>query len=254
MKQTQIDLVREYWTKKPHEFEVSKDPPGTVEFFRDVEKYHYQKLNYLKRHVDFDGYKGKKLLEVGCGFGTDLISFAKGGAIVTGVDLTDFAVALARKHLELERISGEVLQMNGEDLNFGDNSFDAIYSHSPLSYTPSPKRMVEEMHRVLKPGGEACLVVYHSDSWLNFLHTTFNIGLMRDDAPVFRQYSINQLRGLLSCFSRLEIVTDRYPVKTKLNRGATSYLYNYLFVPAFNLIPRKLVKGVGHHLIAKVIK
>ena len=254
MKQTRIDIVREYWNKKPYEFEVAESPPGTIDFFREIKSYRYNKIGYLKNVIDFNRYNGKKVLEVGCGFGTDLVCFARGGAIVTGVDISDFAVEMARKNLEIRDIKGEVLQMNGEELNFKENSFDAVYALTPLSYTPDPKKMVEEMHRVLKPGGEACLVVYHSDSWLNFLHTTFNIRLMRDDAPVFRQYSINQLRGLLSCFSRLEIVTDRYPVKTKLNRGAASYLYNYLFVPVFNLIPRKFVKGVGHHLIAKVIK
>ena len=254
MIQTQIDLVREYWNKKPHEFEVSKNPPGTIEFFHDIEEYHYRKLNYLKRLVDFKRYKGKKLLEVGCGFGTDLVSFAKGGAKVTGIDISDNAVELARKNMELRRVPGEVLQMNGEDLNFRDNSFDAVYSHSPICYTPHPEKMVEEMHRVLKAGGEAVLFVYHSDSWLNFLSTSFHIKLMRNDAPVFRQYSINQLRELLSCFSRVEIVMDRFPVKTNFNIGAVSFLYNYLFVPAFNLIPRKFVMGFGHHLIAKAIK
>jgi ubiquinone/menaquinone biosynthesis C-methylase UbiE len=233
---------------------VSKHPPGTIEFFRDIEEHHYRKLNYLKRTVDFNGYKGKKLLEVGCGFGTDLISFARGGAIVTGVDISDNTVELARKNLELQRICGELLQMSGEDLEFGDNSFDAVYAHSTLAYTPDPGRMVEEMRRVLKPGGEAYLVVYHSGSWLNFLSTLFKTGMMRDDAPVFRQYSINQFRDLLSSFSRLDIMTDRFPVETKLNNGAASFLYNYLFVPAFNLIPRKFVKDFGHHLIARAMK
>jgi ubiquinone/menaquinone biosynthesis C-methylase UbiE len=254
MRKLQIDMVREYWNRKPHEFDVSKNPPGTIEFFRDIEEYHYRKLNYLKRIVDFNKYKGKKLLEMGCGLGTDLISFANGGAMVTGVDLSDLTVTMARKNMELQSIPGEVHQMNGEGLNFGDNSFDAVFALSTISYTPDPELMVEEIHRVLKPGGEAYLVVYHSDSWLNFLHRTFKIKLMRDDAPCFKQYSINQFRELLSCFSNLEIIIDRYPVKTNLNMGAISFLYNYLFVPTFNRIPRKFVKDFGHHIIAKAIK
>jgi cyclopropane fatty-acyl-phospholipid synthase-like methyltransferase len=94
--------VRRYWDAHIHDLEISGHDPGTPGFFADLDQYHFEKLHHLLRLVPFDGMRGKKVLEIGCGAGTDLVRFAKGGAEVYGVDVAESAIALAKKNFEIE--------------------------------------------------------------------------------------------------------------------------------------------------------
>ena len=96
---------------------MTDQPVGTKAFFDDLDDYRFDKLHYLPQLVDFSSFKGQRLLEVGCGIGTDLVRFAKGGARVTGVDLAQTAIDLARKNFELNGVAAEELRVaNGEAL------------------------------------------------------------------------------------------------------------------------------------------
>ena len=96
-----IEAIRRYWNERIHDLEMTDRPVGTREFFDDLDEYRFDKLHYLPRLVDFSAYRGRTLLEVGCGIGTALVRFARGGALVTGVDLSTTAIALVRRNLEL---------------------------------------------------------------------------------------------------------------------------------------------------------
>ncbi|MCI0869168.1 MAG: methyltransferase domain-containing protein, partial [Chloroflexi bacterium] len=93
-----IERVRDYWNEHIHDLEIARHPVGTKGFFADLEEYRFEKLDYLPKVVDFSGYAGRKLLEVGCGVGTDLLRFARGGADVTGVDLAEVSIDLAKEN------------------------------------------------------------------------------------------------------------------------------------------------------------
>src|SRR5438309_3348167 len=93
---TTTDEVREYWERHIHDLEITQHPVGSRGFFDDLDQYHFEKLHHLLRLVDFNGWPGRSVLEVGCGAGVDLVRFARGGAEVCGVDLTEAAIALAR--------------------------------------------------------------------------------------------------------------------------------------------------------------
>ena len=251
---TMIDSIREYWNKNIHDIEIAKYPIGTREFFDNLETYHFEKLEYLPRIVSFNGYKGKRLLEVGCGLGIDLVHFAKGGAKVYGIDVAEKAIKLAEKNFELHGLDGELHVMNGEDLNFNNNSFDVIYAHGVLTYTENPQQMLHEIHRVLKPGGEAILMMHNRNSWLFFLAKLLGVKLERDDAPVVNTCTFSEFRQMLNDFSSFEILLERFPVKTRIHKGIKATLYNSLLVPVLNLIPKSLLRPFGAHLIAKAIK
>lgn len=251
---TMIDSIREYWNKNIHDIEIAKYPIGTREFFDDLETYHFKKLDYLTRIVSFNGYNGKRLLEIGCGLGIDLFHFAKGGAKVYGIDVAEKAIKLAEKNFELHGVNGELHIMNGEDIKFNDNSFDVVYAHGVLAYTENPEKMVSEIHRVLKTGGEAILMMYNRNSWLFILAKLFGVKLEREDAPIFNTYSINVFRKMLRSFSHVDIIIERLPVRTRIHKGMKASFYNSLFVPVFNMIPRSVVRLFGAHIIAKCIK
>src|SRR4051812_32790262 len=147
--------VREYWDRHIHDLEITRHPVGSRGFFDDLDQYHFEKLHHLLRLVDFNAYRGRRVLEVGCGAGVDLARFAKGGAVVTGVDVAPSAIELARANFAQQALTADLRVANGEELPLPDNSFDLVYAHGVVQYTADPGRLVAECRRVLRPGGEA---------------------------------------------------------------------------------------------------
>jgi 2-polyprenyl-3-methyl-5-hydroxy-6-metoxy-1,4-benzoquinol methylase len=245
-----LTAVRAYWENHVHDWKIAAHAPGSPEFFAETEAYRFEKLHYLPRLVDFGGYRGKRLLDVGCGLGNDLARFAAGGAIVTGIDLAPYAIQLARANFAQRGLAGTFEVMNGERLDFADNSFDVVYCHTVLHFTPDPLRMVAEIHRVLRPGGTAILMTVNSRSWLFWLQKLMKVEIDYPDAPVFHRYTISQFRRLLAPFSQIRLVPERFPVATKVHSGLKALLYNTFFVGSFNALPRAWVRPLGHHLLA----
>ena len=246
-----IDAITDYWNHRIHDLEMTDHPVGTKAFFDDLDDYRFDKLHYLPQLVDFASFCGKQVLEVGCGIGTDLVRFAKGGARVTGVDLAPTAIALARQNFELNGVSAEELRVaNGEALPYADATFDAVYGHGVIQYTSDAPQLIREMHRVLKPGGTGIFMVYNRVSWLNALSKVMKVALEHEDAPVLKKYSIGEFRELLKPFKETRIVPERFPVKSRLHKGWKGVAFNTMFVGTFNALPRSLVRPLGWHLMA----
>jgi ubiquinone/menaquinone biosynthesis C-methylase UbiE len=246
-----IQQIERYWNERIHDLEMTHHPVGSPEFFHDLDEYRFDKLHYLPRVVNFGGYAGRELLEVGCGIGTDLVRFARGGAIVTGVDLSSTAIDLARKNFATNGVSARELRVaNGEALPYAAGSFDVVYAHGVLQYTSDAGQMVRECHRVLRTDGLGIFMVYNRVSWLNAMAKITNVALEHEDAPVLRKYSIAEFRGLLSPFASVEIVPERFPVKSRLHKGVKGLLFNTMFVGTFNALPQAWVRPLGWHLMA----
>lgn len=242
--------IRHYWNDRIHDLEMTTHPVGSLEFFDDLDEYRFDKLRYLPQVVDFEGYRGRRLLEVGCGIGTDLVRFARGGARVTGIDLSETAVRLARSNLSLHvRGRFDLLIGDGQSMPFPDASFDVVYAHGVLQYTEDAGAMVAECHRVLRPGGEAIFMVYNRVSWLNALSKVMKVPLEHEDAPVLKKYSIPEFRTLVAPFEEARIVPERFPVASRLHKGWKAVAFNQVFVGTFNALPRSLVRRYGWHLM-----
>lgn len=245
-----MDQIRQYWNEHIHDLELARHPVGTKGFFEDLDEYRFDKLRYLPKVVNFEAYGGKKFLEVGCGVGIDLVRFARAGAQVTGIDLAEKSIELAKKNFEQNGLCGEFMLGNGEELEFENNSFDVVYAHGVIQYTANDQALVSELHRVVKPGGVVIMMVYNRKSWLNFLSETLGVALEHEDAPVLKKYSIDEFRALLQKFNSVKIIPERFPVKSRLQTGAKAIFFNTFFVPAFNLIPRGMTRNTGWHLMA----
>jgi SAM-dependent methyltransferase len=245
-----IDEVRTYWERHIHDLEITTHPVGSRGFFEDLDQYHFEKLHHLLRLVDFNGYRGKRVLEVGCGAAVDLARFAKGGALVTGIDVAYSAIELAKANFAQQSLHGEFSIANGEELPLENNAYDLVFAHGVVQYTANPQRLVDECRRVLKPGGLAIVQVYNRISWLNALSKLMKVDLEHDDAPVLLKFSIGEFRKLLTGFSDVRIVPERFPVKSRLHGGWKGALYNGVFVGTFNSLPRGVVDRFGWHLLA----
>jgi SAM-dependent methyltransferase len=242
--------VRQYWETHIHDLEVTRHPAGSAGFFADLEQYHFEKLHHLPRLIPFERSRGRRVLEVGCGAGTDLVRFARGGAVTTGVDLAASSIALARKNFALEGLHANLLVTDGEHLPFSERAFDLVYAHGVVQYTTDAAALVREAHRVLRPGGTAIFQVYNRVSWLNALSKVTKVELEHVDAPEYHKYSIGEFRTLLNGFSRVTIVPERFPVKTRLHGGLKGAIFNTCFVGLFNAMPRAMVRRFGWHLLA----
>src|SRR5437660_7359415 len=159
------ERVRAFWQAHPCGVKFSDAEMGTREFFERVEAHRYSKEWHIPEAANFSSAKGLRVLEIGCGMGTDGAQFAKAGADYTGVDLTEAAIELSRKRFELFGLRGAFRVADAENLDFADGSFDLVYSHGVLHHTPDTARAVREIHRVLKPGGRAIVMLYHRGSY-----------------------------------------------------------------------------------------
>jgi len=247
--------VRAYWNSRIHDLEMTAHPVGSLEFFDDLDAYRFDKLAYLPRVVAFDGYRDQRLLEIGCGIGTDLVRFARGGARVSGVDLSETAVGLARRNMALHGLRDGVFAVaDGAALPVPDGTVDVVYAHGVLQYSAEPQRIVDEARRVLRPGGTAIFMVYNRVSWLIALSKVMKVPLEHQDAPGLRLYSEAEFRAMLRGFERVSIVPERFPVRSRLHHGWKAAVYNGMFVGLFNALPRSAVRRFGWHLMAFCVK
>lgn len=169
------ERVREFWQANPCGVKFADAELGTRRFYELVETHRYATEWHIPAAADFAGARGLKVLEIGCGLGTDGAQFAKAGADYTGVDLTDAAVELARRRFELFELPGTFQTADAENLSFADDSFDLVYSHGVLHHTPDTAKAIREVHRVLRPGGRGIVMFYHRNSY----NYRVNISLLR---------------------------------------------------------------------------
>jgi len=169
------ERVRQFWQANPCGTKFADAPQGSKRFYELVEQHRYEKEWHIPAAAGFSQTKDLRVLEIGCGLGTDGAQFAQAGADYTGVDLTNAAVDLAQKRFELFDLQGTFQTADAEKLDFADNSFDLVYSHGVLHHTPDTAGAIREVHRVLKPGGRAIVMLYHRDSY----NYRVNISLFR---------------------------------------------------------------------------
>jgi SAM-dependent methyltransferase len=242
--------VRAYWNEHVHDLAITTHPVGSPGFFRDLDEYHFDKLHHLLALVPFAGLAGRQVLELGCGAGVDLVRFARGGARVTGVDLSESAIHLARGNVHHQHLAARFVVADGERLPFVDNHFDYVFAHGVVQYTADGHRLVQEVRRVLKPGAEAVFQAYNRISWLNVLSKLMKVDLEHEGAPVLHKYSPGEFLALIEGFSDVRLVFERFPVKSRLHGGWKGLAFNTLFVGAFNALPRRWVERYGWHLLA----
>jgi ubiquinone/menaquinone biosynthesis C-methylase UbiE len=157
--------VREFWTRNPLQLDESSQPTHTRAFFEDITRARYAREWHILEMTDFRGAAGQRVLEIGCGLGTDGAQFARAGAHYTGIDLTFPAVQVAGQRFTLSGEPRRFAQADAEHLPFPDASFDQVYSYGVIHHTPDIRAAVAELHRVLVPGGRATVAIYRRDSW-----------------------------------------------------------------------------------------
>jgi SAM-dependent methyltransferase len=155
---------RAFWVRNQPGFRFTDHPPGSPEFFAEIERHRYALEPANRQMADFARWRDCDVLEAGCGIATDGINFARAGARYVGVDLSSSALELAEKRFDMEGQPGRFVSGSVTELPFADDSFDLVYSCGVIHHVPDTRAAVREFYRVLRPGGHAIVMVYHRDS------------------------------------------------------------------------------------------
>lgn len=210
-----LQAVRGFWEAHVNNEYYTHAARGSDAFYADIERrryvWHYHLRDLFKELTGSSG----ALLEVGCGMGMDSVRLANCGFRVTAVDLTEAALALARDYAAKRRVDIDFRLGNAEALEFEDAAFDAVYSFGVLHHTPDIERAIAEVHRVLRPGGRAYVMLYHKWSIVHAIHEALRLPYesprhLKDHCPVVGTYSKREVRSLFRSFSDVQVVST-YP-------------------------------------------
>jgi ubiquinone/menaquinone biosynthesis C-methylase UbiE len=165
--------VRRYWDARPCNIRHSLKPIGSREYFDEVEARKYLVEPHIPAFAEFERWSGQRVLEVGCGIGTDSINFARAGAELTAVDLSGESLRIAQERAEVMGVADRIrfVQADAEKLTSalaGEEPYDLVYSFGVVHHTPHPERALAEIRRLVARGGTLKLMVYHRRSWKVF--------------------------------------------------------------------------------------
>lgn len=157
--------VKDFWDGRPCNIRHSSKELGSKEYFQEVTQRKYFVEHHILEFANFNAYKGKHVLEVGCGLGTAAQSFMEAGAVYTGIDISPKSIDLAKKRMELFDLKGTVAVADIQTESFDSNHFDLVYSFGVLHHIPNLPVALQNILSTLKPGGEFKLMMYAENSW-----------------------------------------------------------------------------------------
>jgi 2-polyprenyl-3-methyl-5-hydroxy-6-metoxy-1,4-benzoquinol methylase len=164
----QIASVRDYWNRRPCNIRHSTQPVGSRAYFDEVEARKYFVEPHIPGFAEFERWRGKRVLEIGCGIGTDTVNFARHGARVTCVDLSEKSLEIAQQRVKLYGLDAQVRFYSGDAEELQSfvpvEPYDLIYSFGVIHHTPRPERVLEHLRQYAKPGTMVKIMVYHRRS------------------------------------------------------------------------------------------
>jgi SAM-dependent methyltransferase len=249
-----IEDVKAYWNARPCNIRHSPAPVGSREYFDQVEARKYVVEPHIPRFAAFDRWAGKRVLEIGCGIGTDAVNFARAGADYTGVELSAESLAIARQRFEVFGLAGTLIEADAESLAdaLPGERFDLVYSFGVLHHTPDPARAFAQIRQLIKPDGELRIMLYARHSWKASMIAA---GLDQPEAqwgcPIANTYSRDEVVDLLDGFDVVSIEQDHiFPYKV-----ADYKEYRYVKEDWFAAMPdevfRALETQLGWHMLIK---
>ena len=259
-----VTAVQDYWDLHTLGLQYVCDSsivPGTRQFFDHVRPWMNPfKFPWIMERIQREAtlLAGRRLLEIGCGLGYDSVEFLKRGVRVTATDLTPQAVALTRRHFQLENLTAEDVRVeNVLSLSFPDESFDAVWANGVLHHTGNSRLALQEIRRVLKPGGRAIIShFYRRRSWMYVISRVGreNIEFKEEDPPVTDFYTDSEILALFGAFQVIEVTHEHYRALPVARHGVKAALYRHLFRPVYNSLPESLAKDLAYKLSVIAVK
>lgn len=214
---TEKESVHEFWNENSCGEQLylsSEDQQG----YANQLKERYRLEPFIPAFAEFSTCGGKQLLEIGVGLGADHQSFAEAGAVMHGVDLTERAISHTKRRFEILGLKSALRVGDAENLPFEKEQFDVVYSWGVLHHSPNTPSAIQEVLRVLKPGGSARIMIYYKYSLIGLM-LWFRYGLMRFrpfmslaevyskhlESPGTKAYTYREAEDLFEDFDDIEI-------------------------------------------------
>ena len=247
-----IDDVKKYWDDRPCNVRHSDKQIGTKQYFDEVERKRYTAEPHIPAFADFPRWKGKKVLEIGCGLGTEAINFAKHGADYTGTDLSIESLTLAQKRFKVYNQEGRFFQGNSENLSSFLNveKYDLIYSFGVIHHSPNPNLIIDQIYKYMDDSTILKIMLYAKNSWKNYM---IDAELDQPEAqygcPIANTYTEDEVSDLLHGLEILSIEQNHiFPYQIEPYKQG-----QYIKEPWFESMPdemfRSLEKNLGWHLL-----
>jgi len=245
--------VTEFWNADPC---GSRYLEGKQDFDAHA-RARYELEPYIFDFANFQGARGLRVLEIGVGMGADYLEWLKAGAQPTGVDLSPASIEKARQRCQVAGYQPDLRVADAEQLPFPDNSFDVVYSYGVMHHSPNTPKCVQEALRVLKPGGEARIMVYHHPSITGaMLWLRYGIAGMKSlrksvfdhlESPGTKTYTRGEARQLMTGFRNVEIQVAFSPGDLLLNKPSAKFQSGFYRL-VWKSFPRLLVRNLGRRL------
>ncbi len=256
-----IESVRDFWDRRPCNIRHSSKLLGTREYFDEVEARKYFVEPHIPRFAQFERWRGRRVLEIGCGIGTDTVRFARHGARVTAVELSEQSLELARRRARVYGLQDRIRFYlgNAEELAkfVPVEPYDLVYSFGVIHHTPHPLWVIKQIHRYVRPDSIVKIMMYHRHAWkalsILLIHGKGRFWLLDEliarhseaetGCPVTYTFSPREVRRLFEGFEIIEMRVDHiFPYRIP------DYV-QYRYVPEwyFRWMPRPLFRWLEHH-------
>jgi SAM-dependent methyltransferase len=211
--------VHDFWNQASCGEALYLDAPDRDGYRRQsAERYRLEP--YIEPFAAFASAARSRVLEIGVGLGADHLKFAEAGADLTGIDLTKRAIEHVTRRLALFNLHSNLQTGDAERLQFADASFDVVYSWGVIHHSPDTQRAVAEIHRVLRPGGTARIMIYHKWSLVGYmLWVRYALLRLRPwlslakiysrylESPGTKAYTCEEARSMFGAFGKVDIRT-----------------------------------------------
>ena len=249
---TTINEVKKFWDDRPCNIRHSSKELGTIEYFDEVSKKKFHVEPHILDFTTFPEWKGKKVLEIGCGLATVGINFALNGASYTGVELSDESLKIARQRFDVYGTDGRFFSGNAEHLStyVPVETYDLIYSFGVIHHSPHPEKIISEIKKYMNKDSTLKIMLYAKDSWKNYM---IDAGLDQPEAqygcPIANTYTKDEVVELLDGYDIISIEQDHiFPYQIEPYKKG-----EYIKQPWFESMPdemfRSLEKNLGWHLL-----
>jgi SAM-dependent methyltransferase len=253
------EKIRAYWDRQPCNIKHSQQELGTVEYFEEVTAKRYRVEPHILDFAGFHKWQGKRVLEIGCGIGTDAEQFVRHGAEYVGIDISKESISLSLQRFKVLDLHGRFFNIDLLDDSIVKTElgqFDLVYSYGVLHHSPNIQLHIKEIHNLIRPGGEFRFMVYAKNSWK---YAMIQKGLDQFEAQAECPYA--------EAFTHDEIVKLLEPLfKIERIRQDHCFMYNvpkykqgqYELEPWFEAMPATMKEAVkeylGWHLLVKARK
>lgn len=280
-----MNNIEEYWNIQPPIININDEK--NIEWCNKTSQFRFNIAPHIYKWLEFDKFKNKNVLDIGCGSGIDICEYAKYNCNVFGIDITDKAVELSKQRLNILNFNGDINKYDGNNIPHENEKFDLVRSNGVLHHSPNMEHILTEIYRILKPNGKLKLMLYNKnsilyyysilylrkyktdnidDNKLNRLEVLSKYSEYRTGCPYTTVYTQNTIKDMLWYFSNIKIKIDFPVIDTKQDRKIKIYdkikfektgvvdVDNFLYNFNEDVENKKNLKKYGWHLLIDAIK